>query len=159
MAPNERDVGPVQRGDEPRPAGALEHLAREPGGSRVRDRVVDVHEVESPVARHLVDRYREREGVGGVLEERVVRHLHLVEEHPLAKAGEAEGGRIGEEVDLVAARGEPEPEFGGHRSRPAVRRIARNPDLHAPATPPGPAPVRRHHASTRSACASSGSET
>jgi hypothetical protein len=64
---------------------------------------VDVDEVQSVLARHLMDGDRQCQRIGRVLEKGVVLHLNLMEVYPLSKAGKAERGGVRHEVDLVAA--------------------------------------------------------
>jgi hypothetical protein len=96
--------------------------------------VVHVHEVEPVGLGHLVQRYRQRERVGGVLEEGVLVHLHLVEEDPLPEPRQAEGLVIRHEVDLVAPLRELEPQLGGHGPGASIGRIAGDADLHGRAS-------------------------
>ena len=128
---DEGDVGAVQGGDEGQVAAAGgEHLAGEQGGDGVRDGVVDVEEVERVELGDLGHAGGEGEIVGGVLEERVVVDLDLVEVDVGLAAGETEGLRGGDEVDLVAARGELDAEFGGDDAGAAVGGITGDADLH-----------------------------
>ncbi len=128
---DERDVGAVERGDEGQ-VDALggEHLAREQRGDGVRDRVVDVQEIEGVDLGDLGHAGGEREVVGRVLEERVVGDGDLVVADVGFAAVEAEGLRVGDEVDLVAARGELDAELGGDNAGTAVGGIAGDADLH-----------------------------
>ena len=79
-----------------RGAPSAEHLLGEEARDRVRDRVVDVEEVERVLARRLRHLRRQREVVRRVLEERVGRDVDLVEADVLAgsrRAGTAAGRR------------------------------------------------------------------
>ena len=111
-----------------RGAPLAEHLLGEEAGDRVRDRVVDVEELEAVLARHLGHLHREREVVRRVLEQRVARDVHLVEADVLLEVAEAERQAVGDEVDVVAAARELLAELGRHRARAAHRRIADDPD-------------------------------
>ncbi len=78
----------------------------------------------------LVHPHGEREIVGRVLEERVASDVDFVEVDPRAELPEPERLLVGDEVHLVAARGERDAEFGRERARTAVGGIAGNADLH-----------------------------
>ena len=85
---DQRDVGAVERGDHLERL-RRQDLARQDRGDRVGHRVVDVQEVEAVLARHLDHLGGERQLVGRVLEQRVLRHHHLVEEEARARPGPA----------------------------------------------------------------------
>ena len=57
------------------------------------------------------------------------RSVHFMEEDPLGYPGAGRVG-IGDEMDLMAASRERQPELGRHRAGPAVCRITRDADLH-----------------------------
>jgi hypothetical protein len=120
-------------------AAGGEHLAGEQGADGVRDGVVDVEEVERVELGDLGHAGGEGEVVGRVLEERVVRDRDLVEADVGLAAGEAEGLRVGDEVDLVAARGELDAELGGDDAGAAVGGVAGDADLHSQAAGGGDA--------------------
>ena len=108
MKPYECDVRAVQRGDNFQVAIFTQHLVRDPCRRGMRDGVVYVHQVQLVLARGIVQSDRERERVRGMLEERVVLHLHLVEEHPLTEVVQAERLGVRDEVYLVPALSERE---------------------------------------------------
>ena len=128
---DEGDVGAVEGGDEGQVAASFgEHLAGEQGADAVGDGVVDVEEVEVVELGDLGHAGGEGEVVGRVLEERVVGDRDLVVADVGVAAGEAEGLRVGDEVDLVAARGELDAELGGNDAGAAVGGITGDADLH-----------------------------
>jgi len=94
-----------------------------------------MHEVQLRIAGHPVDGHRQGQGIRGVLEERVVLHLHFVKEDALVEPVETEGQRVRHEVHLVPPLGEGEPEFGRDRARTAVRGITGDSDLHGVSSP------------------------
>src|SRR5690606_26245772 len=121
VLPDERDVGAVQGGyDGDVAALAVEDLAGEDGAGGVGDGVVDVEEVEALVPHDVHHLARQRDGVGGVLEERVRVDAALVDEQAVRDVVEAEGEVVGDEVDLVAARGGRLAELGGDDAGAAV---------------------------------------
>ena len=97
----------------------------------MRDRVVSVHQLESFAQRHLVLLHRERELVGRVLEQRIVRRDHLVEGDALGEpAAQAERARVGDDMHVVAAPGELEAQLGRDGAGAAVRRVTGDADAH-----------------------------
>ena len=107
-----------------------EHLAGEQRADRVRNGVVHVQEIERVELGDLGHARGKGEVVGRVLEERIVRDRDLVIVDVVLAAVEAEGLRVGDEVDLVAARGEFDAELGGDDAAAAVGGIAGDADLH-----------------------------
>ncbi len=133
---DEGDVCAVERGDEGKCAAGeagglrLDHLAGEERADGVGDGVVDVEEIERVELGDLGHAGGEGEVVGRVFEERVVGDGYFVEVDVGLAAGEAEGLRVGDEVDLVAAGGEFDSELGGHDAGAAVGGVAGDADLH-----------------------------
>jgi hypothetical protein len=72
---------------------------------------VDVDEVQSVIARYLMDGDGQRQRIRRVLEKGVIFHLNLMEVHPLSKAQKAEGWSVRHEVDFVAAFGQSEAQL------------------------------------------------
>jgi hypothetical protein len=77
----------------------------------MRQRVVDVEQVEPRARGDLGHLRRERERVGRRDEQRVRRRDDLVEVDALARQVEARRQRVGDEVDLVALLGERDAEL------------------------------------------------
>src|SRR5881409_1785043 len=131
ILPHERDVGAVQRGDELEVALRLEHLLGEPGRRGMRDGVMHVHQLELLAQRDLVLLDGQRERVGRVLEQRIVGGHDLVEGDALGEpAPQPERAGVRDEMDLVAAPRELEPQLGGDGSGAAVGRIAGDANSH-----------------------------
>jgi len=121
----------VQRGDNLQVPLRLEHLFREPGRGGMRDGVVHVHEVEVLAHCHFVLLYRQRQRVGRRVLEQGILGLHdLVERHPLGVATQSKGARVGDEVHLVPAPGELEPQLRRYGSGAAVGGITGDADAH-----------------------------
>ena len=128
---HEGDVGAVEGGDDLQVALALEHLLREPRGRRVRDRVVDVHQLELLAQRDLVLLHRERQRVRGLLEQGIVRRHDLVERDALGEfAPQPERARVRDDVDLVAAARQLQAELRRHGPGAAVGRVTGDSDAH-----------------------------
>ena len=87
----------------------------------------------------LVHAHGEREVVRRILEQRIPADVHLVEEDARQEHRQAERLLVGDEMDLVPARGERDAELGRHGAGAAVRRIAGDADPHV-------ALPSRHHA-------------
>jgi hypothetical protein len=128
---DEGDVGAVESGDEGQ-AQALgaQHFLGEVRGDGVRDRVMNVEQVEVVELGNFGHARGKGEVVGRVLEEWVVGDGDFVETDVGFAAGEAEGRLVGDEVDVVAARGELDAELGGNDAGTAVGGIAGDADFH-----------------------------
>ncbi len=80
---DQRDVGSVQRGDVRQPARlahmvAAQHLPGQHGAHRMRNGVVHVQQIEIVNLRHLGHARRQRQIVGRIFEQRILRHFDLV---------------------------------------------------------------------------------
>jgi hypothetical protein len=91
---------------------------------------VDVEKIEGVELGDFGHASGEGEVVGWVLKKRVVRDRDFVVTDIGFSAGEAEGLRVGDEMDVVAASGELDAEFGGDDSGAAVGGIAGDADFH-----------------------------
>ncbi len=107
-----------------------EHLAGEQGADGVRNGVVDVEEVERVELGDFRHAGCEGEIVRRVFKERVVRHGDFVKVDIRFASGETKRLRVGDEVDLVAARGEFDAKLGGDDSAAAVGGVTRDANLH-----------------------------
>ncbi len=130
--PYQGDVGTVQGGHKGQLPALGQHLAGKQRAHRVGNGVVDVKQVELVILGYLRHARGQGEIVGRVLEEGVIGNRHLVIENALFAAGEAEGARIGDEVDLVTAGRELNAEFCRDHSAAAIGRITGDADLHGP---------------------------
>ena len=92
--------------------------------------VVNVEKIERIELRDLGHARRQGQIVGRMLEERVVRDGDLVKMDIGLAARESERLRVSDEVDVVAARGEFNAEFGSDDSAAAVGGITGDADLH-----------------------------
>jgi len=93
---------------------------------------VYVHQLELLAQRDLVLLDGQRERIGRVLEQRVVGGHDLVEGHALGEpAPQPERAGVRDEVDLVAAPRELEPQLGGDGSGATVGGVAGDPYAHA----------------------------
>jgi hypothetical protein len=99
---------------------------------------VHVQQVEAVRPYDLVHAHGEREVVRRILEQGVSHHLHLVEVDAREERRQTERLLVGDEVHLVTAACERDPQLGRHGARAAVRRVAGDADLHVPS---------RHHRS------------
>jgi len=128
VAPEERGVGAVERGDDLELVLAVKHFAGEHGGGGVRHGVVDVQDIERVRAADLGHLHRKRQRVVGIFEEVVAVDDDGMEEHARPD-GQAEGGLVADEVDFVAAPGEFVAEFGGENAAAADRGVAGDGEL------------------------------
>ena len=147
---HQRNVGPVQRGDDGQIAAArglllrLRHLARQQRGDGVRNGVVDVQQIERVELRDLGHARGQRQVVGRMLEERVVVDIHLVEEDVGFAAAQPERQRRGDEVDLVAARRQLNAKLRGNHARAAIGGVTGDADLAAGRSAAGRCRCKRH---------------
>ncbi len=75
---HERDIGAVQGGNE-RQALGCRHGTREERADRMRNRVVNVEQVQPFRLRHLHHFDSERQRIGGVVEQWIIRDFDFVE--------------------------------------------------------------------------------
>jgi hypothetical protein len=78
----------------------------------MRNGVVDVEQVEAMREHDLVHAHGEGKVVGRILEQRVLADIDLVEEDAGEEGREAKRLLVGDEVHLVSALGEGDPELG-----------------------------------------------
>ncbi len=92
-----------------------QHLPSEKRRSRVRDGIVDVQNVQLLTKRDLLLLHRQRQGVREVLQQRIrPAQVHFVEIHMLRKAAQPKRRSVGDEMDLVAAARQLQPQLGRH---------------------------------------------
>ena len=123
IVPDQRDVGAVEGGDE-RQAPGSRHGAREQRTHRVRNRVMNVQQVEMLGFGNLHHFDGEGQRVGRVIEKRVVRDFDFVEGDVFRAGIQPHGRSVADEVNVVPARGQLHAELGGHDSGAAVGGIA-----------------------------------
>ena len=111
-----------------RPCG--QHLPRQHRAHRVRNRVVHVQQVEIVELRDLCHARGQRQVVRGIVEQRITGDFHFVIVNVGFLAPQPDRLRVGNEMDLVAALGQFQAEFGGDDAAAAVRRITGDSDLH-----------------------------
>lgn len=102
-----------------------------------------VQQVELRLLGYFTHLGRERQRVGRMIEQRISGDLYLMEKNPLARSGQANGHRVTDEMNLVAARGELDAQLGGDHTGAAVRRVASDSDFHADRRPRRSEPKRR----------------
>ena len=85
---DERDVCSVQRRDHRQVAFRFERFAREDGADRMRDRVVNVQQIQVLGLRNCRHLGRERESVRLMLKQRIRHHLDFMKTHALVQFGE-----------------------------------------------------------------------
>jgi len=115
IAADQGDVGAVEGGDE-RETARGGHRAREQGADRMRDGVMDVEEIERFGFKYLEHFCGERQGIRGVVEERVGGDVDFVEMDVRVVLVHANGRGVADEMNVVAAGGQFLAEFGGDDS-------------------------------------------
>ena len=127
---HQRDIRPVQRGDEGQAALRGQHLLRQQRGDGMGDGVVDVQQVEPVGLGHVGHARRQRQAVRRILEERVGGDLHFVVMNARNTGVEANRVGVADEVDFVAAAGEFHPQFRRDDAAAAVGGITGDADVH-----------------------------
>ena len=94
----------------------------------MRNRVVNVQQIEVVAFGDIRHARRERQAIRRVLEQRIVGNFHFVVVDARNAGIEPDRIRVGDEVNLVAARREFEAEFGGDDPAAAVGGIAGDAD-------------------------------
>jgi len=97
---------------------------------------VYVQQVEFVELRYFGHARRQRQIVRRIFKQRIARDLDLMIVNVGFRPGQANGLRIGDEMNLMAPAREFEPQFSGHNAAAAVGWITGDPDLHAPPTIP-----------------------
>src|SRR6266511_5518331 len=116
-----------------------------------------VHEVQVLAYRHLVLLHGQRQGVRRrLLKQRILDLRDLVKSDALRKAPEPERAGVRDEMDVVPAPRQLQPELGGDGAGAAVGRVAGNANSHAGKRETGNASLR-HRARMRSASLSEAS--
>src|ERR1019366_8808433 len=95
-------------------------------------RIVHVQQIEFVKLRHLGHARCQRQIVRRIFKQRISRDLDLMIMNVRFRPGQANGLRIGDEMNLVAPASELKPQFGGDNSAAAVGWITRDANLHAP---------------------------
>ena len=129
VAAHQRDVRPVQGGDEGQ-APRRGHHAREQRAYRMGNRVVNVQQIERGCFGNFGHFGRQRQRVRRMVEQRIRGDFYLMKRDAVARSAEANGHRVADEMHIVPARGQFDAEFGGHHAGTAVRGIASDSDFH-----------------------------
>ena len=87
-----------------------------------------VQHVQVVALRNLVHPRSERFRIGWILEQRISRDIHLVVMDARQARIEPDGIRVSYEVDVVAARGQLEPELSRDDAAAAISRVTGDPD-------------------------------
>jgi hypothetical protein len=109
-------------------AAAGQHLLRQIRRDGVGNGVVDMEQVELVELGNLRHAGSQREIVGRMLEQRVVKHLDLVEVNIGLAARKAERCGRGDEVDVVATRCQLDAKLGGDHAAPSIGGVAGDAD-------------------------------
>jgi hypothetical protein len=129
IAADEGDIRTVKCSNKGQPARGG-HGTREHGADGMRNRVVDVEEVQGFGFEHFQHFGREGQGVGRVIEERVAGNFDLVEMSVRVVGIHANRRGVADEMDIVAARGEFLTELSGDDAGAAVGGVAGYTDAH-----------------------------
>jgi len=95
------------------------------------DGVMDVQHIQIVILRDLRHPRRERQAVGRILEQRVIRYFHFVIEDARGSWIQADRIRVSDEMDVMAAGGQLQAKLGGNDSAASIGRITGDADLHA----------------------------
>jgi len=134
VEPDQRDVGAVQRGDKRQMftrRSRRQHLLGQHRAHRVRNCVVHMQQIEFVKLRNLSHARRQRQIVWRIFKQRITRDLDLMIVNVGFRSGQANGLRIGNEMNLMAAASQFQSQFGGHNSAAAVGWITGDANLHA----------------------------
>ena len=130
---NKGDVGPVQSGHKGQPfllRAIGEHLPGQHRTHRMRNRIVHMQQVQIVKLCNLRHASGQGQVIRRIVEQRIPRNLDFVIMDIRFRAPEADGLRIRNEVDFVAALRQFQAEFGGHNTTAAIRRITSDPNFH-----------------------------
>src|SRR5271169_6185492 len=100
----------------------------------MRNRIVHMQQIEFVKLRNLSHARRQRQIVWRIFKQRITRDLDLMIVSVGFRSGQANGLRIGNEMNLMAAASQFQSQFGGHNSAAAVGRITGDANLHATPT-------------------------
>ncbi len=110
---DERDIRAVKRGNKRQFVGRR-HGAGQQRADRMRNGIVDVQQVQILRFGHLHHFHRERQRVWGVVEKGIAGILHFMEVNSFVGVSQADGRRITDEMDFMAARCQFHSQFGGN---------------------------------------------
>ena len=96
----------------------------------MRHRIVGVNQLDLKGLGQIDQLCRQGEGVRGILQEGIGCETNLVHVHVRVKTLQAKGGRVADDVDLVAPFREPDGQLRRHDTAPAMGRITKHSDLH-----------------------------
>ncbi len=138
------DIGSMERRDG-RDAAIAQHLPREKGAGCMRNRVVDVEQVEVVLEGDLDELRGEAQRVGRVVEDGVVVGEDLMEVHVLGESLQADGRRVADEVDVAPSRRHRESQLRRDDPAPPVAGVADDSDCRrfSLAIRPSPCPPER----------------
>ena len=127
---HQRDIGSVQRRNERQTAFRRDHLLRQHRGDRMRNRVMDVQQIQIVGVGHVHHARRQRQAIGRILKQRVIGNFDFVIMNPRRARIQTNGVRVGDEMNLVPAVGEFEAQFRRDDAAAAVGRITSDSDVH-----------------------------
>src|SRR5579863_2595969 len=97
----------------------------------MRDRVVDVQQIQVIQLRNLSHTCRQSEVIGWIIEKWITRNLDLVIVDIRFRSSQADRLRVGNEVNVVPALRQFQTQLRGDNATPTIRRIAGDSDLHS----------------------------
>ena len=129
VGPDQGDIRAVEGRDRLEPP-VIEDLFGQIGAGRVGEGIMGMNDVEMMDLRQFDQFGGQPQLVGGELEQRIGRDFDLVNENVLMERAQTKGGRVADDMDLMAFLSQTDRQFRGDDPAPPVGRIANDADVH-----------------------------
>ena len=128
LRPDQGDIRAVKSGDDLDRMVPAQHFLGDPGARGVRDRIMDVQQVEAVFLGDRMHFYRQGQRIGLVLEQGVARNLDLVKINIAVKAFQTVRQGVRDEMYLMPLQRQLLTQLGGQYSAASESRVTGDSD-------------------------------